>query len=283
MKEGDINIKEGIINDELDYNNVMEFQTDINRNIELNGTLITQPPKEPVDITPRCSLGYSNLKDISDSHVLSDNVVNAFQKMMEKQFPEANGLQDPILGQTLSFKVQKNKPFVQVLHDGKLHWKPISTYGCNEGEVCYIDSLFKGRIADHVKQQICAILNCDFKHQVKIKVLPVQQQSNGVDFGVFVLAFCFHILSEKTNLVGIFFDESKFRHHLLHCFTANLISPFPKSNGQGMKFKSCKDREIMVEIFCTCRMSWRKAENNIYAKQMVECSKCGEWFHRMCE
>ena len=69
MKEGDINIKEGIITDELDYNNVMEFQTDINRNIELNGALITQPPKEPVDITPRCSLGYSNLKDISDSHM----------------------------------------------------------------------------------------------------------------------------------------------------------------------------------------------------------------------
>ena len=234
MKEGDINIKEGIINDELDYNNVMEFQTDINRNIELNGTLITQPPKEPVDITPRCSLGYSNLKDISDSHVLSDNVVNAFQKMMEKQFPEANALQDPILGQTLSFKVQKNKPFVQVLHDGKLNWIAISGYGCNEGEVCYTDSLFKGRIADHTKQQICAILNCDLK-QVKIKVFSVQQQSNGVDCGVFALAFCFHILSEKADPVGIFFDENKFRHHLLHCLTADLICPFPKSNGRNLR------------------------------------------------
>ena len=50
-----------------------------------------------------------------------------------------------------------------------------------------------------------------------------------------------------------------------------------------MKCKTCKNREIMVEIFCTCRMPWRKAKNNIYAKQMVECSKCGEWFHRMCE
>ena len=29
--------------------------------------------------------------------MLSDNVVNDFQKMMEKQFAEANGLQDPIL------------------------------------------------------------------------------------------------------------------------------------------------------------------------------------------
>ena len=45
MKEGDINITEEIITDELDYNNVMEFQTDINRNIELNGALITHPPK----------------------------------------------------------------------------------------------------------------------------------------------------------------------------------------------------------------------------------------------
>ena len=174
------------------------------------------------------------MKDISDSRMLSDNVVNAFQKMMEKQIPEANGLQDPILGQTLSFKVQKNKPFVQVLHDGKLNWIAISGYGCNEGEVCYIDSLFKGRIADHTKQQICAILNCDLKH-VKIKVFSVQQQSNRVDCGVFALAFCFHILSEKADPVGIFFDENKFRRHLLHCLTADLICPFPKSNGRNLR------------------------------------------------
>ena len=70
--------------------------------------------------------------------MLSDSVVNAFQIMMDKLFPD--GLQNPILRQTLSFKVQKNKPFVQVLHDGKLHWIAISTYGCNEGKVYYIDS-----------------------------------------------------------------------------------------------------------------------------------------------
>ena len=155
--------------------------------------MVTQTSKEPVDITPQCSLGYSDLKDISDRRMLSDSVVNAFQIMMDKLFPEVNGLQNPILRQTLSFKVQKNKPFVQVLHDGKLHWIAISTYGCNEGEVCYIDSLFNGRITDHTKQQICASFNCDLKH-VKINVLPVQQPSTGVDCGVFALAFYFYIL-----------------------------------------------------------------------------------------
>ena len=152
----------------------MEFQKDINRSIELNRALpsVTQTSKEPVDITPRCSLDYSDLKDKLGRRMLCHSVVNTFQNMMDKQFPEAKGLRDSTLGQKLSFKVQKNKPFVQVLHDGKLHWIAISTYGCNEGEVCYIDSLFNGRITDHTKQQICASFNCDLKH-VKINVLPV--------------------------------------------------------------------------------------------------------------
>ena len=246
--------------------------------------MVTQPPKESVDITPRCLLGCSDLKDISDKRMLSDNVLNAFQKLREKQFPDSNGLQDPILGQILSFKVQKNKLFFPVPHDSKMHWITISTYGCHEGEAYYIDSLFKGIIADHKKLLICGILNCDLK-RIKINVFPVQQQSKDVETGVFALAFRFHILSEKVSPVGIFFDESKFRHHLLHCLTEDLISPFPKSTGQPMKFKTYLDREIMVEIFYrySCTMPWRKAENNMYAKQMVESSKCGEWFHGMCE
>ena len=66
----------------------MEFQKDINRSIELNGALpwLTETSEEPVDITPRCSLSYSDLKDISDRRMLSDNVENAFQKIMEKHF-----------------------------------------------------------------------------------------------------------------------------------------------------------------------------------------------------
>ena len=75
--------------------------------------------------------------------------------------------------------------------------------------------------------QICGILNCDLKH-IKIDVFPVQQQSRGAEIVVFALTFCFHILSEKVNPAG------KFRHHLLHCLTEDLISPFPKSAGQAM-------------------------------------------------
>lgn len=62
----------------------------------------------------------------------------------------------------------------------------------------------------------------------------LQQQSNGVEYGDFVLAFYLHILSEKLNPDGIFFNESKFRHNLLHCLRADLNSPFPKSTGRAI-------------------------------------------------
>ena len=30
-------------------------------------------------------------------------------------------------------------------------------------------------------------------------------------------------------------------------------------------------------------MPWKKSDNIIYERQMVECSDSSEWFHRMCE
>ena len=75
MKERDINIKEEITHDELNYNNFMEFQTDTTRNIELDGALVTQPSKESVDITPQNSLGYSDLKDMSNKQTYSNYVL----------------------------------------------------------------------------------------------------------------------------------------------------------------------------------------------------------------
>ena len=115
--------------------------------------------------------------------MVNDKVIQAFQKIIKKSFPETNGLQDPILGENLAFSTYRDTPFLQVLHDGKAHWIAISTYECNQGEVYLLDSLFKGRISDHIKKQICTILNCPLE-KITIKVLPVQQQTNGVDCGI---------------------------------------------------------------------------------------------------
>ena len=97
MKERDINIKEEITHDELNYNNFTEFQTNTTRNIELDGALVTQPSEESVDITPQNSLGYSDLKDMSNKQTYSKRQYsNCFSKndaetiFRIKRFTESN-------------------------------------------------------------------------------------------------------------------------------------------------------------------------------------------------
>ena len=47
--------------------------------------------------------------------------------------------------------------------------------------------------------------------------------------------------------------------------------------------KTCVVKTVAINVFYSCRMPWKKYENNIYERQMVDCSDCSEWFHRMCE
>ena len=137
--------------------------------------------------------------------------------MLKSQYIHANGLQDPVLGQWLNFAICRNIPFVQILHDGNLHWVAISTYGCNPGEVFLMDSLFNGCIVDHTKRQICSIMNYE-QDVLKIIALPVQQQSNGVDCGVLVTAFISYILSQHKSPIDAKFNSSKMRSHLLQFY-----------------------------------------------------------------
>ena len=114
-----------------------------------------------------------------------------------------------------------------MFHDGRLHWIAISTYNCKEGEVFLMDSMFRGRVTHQTKPQICSILNSD-KKELKIVALPVQQQLNVIDCGVFTLAFIHYFLSEKKTAVEVNIDTSKMRTHLLHHLVENELSQFPR-------------------------------------------------------
>ena len=129
-----------------------------------------------------------------------------------------------------------------------------------------MDSMFHGWIAHQTKHQICSIINSD-KKELKIVALPVQQQSNATDCGVFALAFIHYILSEK-------------RTHLLHCLVENELSQFPHSDRNHRK---CIHKTISIALFCNCRMLWAKSDNRLFDEQMVKYNGYCQWFHRMCE
>ena len=71
---------------------------------------------------------------------LTDNIVNAAQGLLKRQFPHINGLQEVGLGRTLFFVIQTEE-FIQVLHNGHDHWVTVSTIGCKAGEINVFDSL----------------------------------------------------------------------------------------------------------------------------------------------
>ena len=117
----------------------------------------------------RCNLIQKDLSAISKNRMLNDNVINVFQKMLGRDIQNASGLQDTVLGQNLKFKPMPNTPFVQIIHAGRFHWVALSTYGCQEGKVFLLDSLFSGTITQKVKQQICQIMKC-LSDTIKLKI-----------------------------------------------------------------------------------------------------------------
>ena len=50
---------------------------------------------------------------------LTDNIINAAQMLLSKQFPKVAGFQDTIFAHNLNFRaVSRNVPSVQILHTG---------------------------------------------------------------------------------------------------------------------------------------------------------------------
>ena len=157
------------------------------------------------------------------------------KKSKKNQFHAQYGLQDTLLGQKLMLKEQKGE-FVQILHNGNYHWVVISNINRSKDEMNYYDSLFHGKIRDHVKMQICNIFKCNGK-ELTVNVKACKQQTNGVDCGVFAVANLFHILTgadiDRTKI-----QDDKMRDHLLQCIKSGHFKEFDKSNISDIVF--CK-------------------------------------------
>ena len=68
--------------DGVDYENNMEFTIFTENNTANKESLVVE--SELNELAPRCSLKYSDLKEISDNRMLNDNTINAVQKMLKK-------------------------------------------------------------------------------------------------------------------------------------------------------------------------------------------------------
>ena len=174
-----------------------------------------EPKLHSKDITTlKSPLGW-----LTDNHMFLANYV------LKKEYPYAEGLQDTLLQQNLSWDVPTGE-FVQILHTEGNHWITISninvsdTPGFSANTVNVYDSLYKG-----ISQETKSLIGEYHQgNKVKINIMNVQQQENDSDCGVFAIAFA------KTILAGIdptmeYFTNA--RSHLISSLIQGSIPKFP--------------------------------------------------------
>ena len=124
-------------------------------------------------------LRVEEIKPINGNRMLTDLAIVKCQKILKNQFHTQYGVQDTVLGQILMLKEQKGQ-FGQILHNGGYHLVVKSNINYRKDEMNYHDSLFHGKIMDHVKMQICNISKCSGK-ELTVNMKACQQQTNGAD------------------------------------------------------------------------------------------------------
>ena len=104
-----------------------------------------------------------------------------------------------------------------------------------------MDSLFKGKVSVHIKNQICFIMNSK-EREIKVKVAGVQQQTNCIDCGLYAVAFIKYLFHNKEYPFAAKFNQSKMRYHLLKSFRFNSLQSFPVR-------EVVQSKEIIQKIF----------------------------------
>ena len=149
-----------------------------------------------------------------------------------------------------------NKPYIQLLHAGSMHWVCIpnmETNNYDNGTHHVYESLCKPKIMLDTVKQVASYSYHD-KSTMSVLIGSVKQQKNGVDFGLFSIAFA-TTLTFGGDPSTVNYDAALLRAHLIKCFDNNLIVEFPVTEKRVIK---CKPYTSIVELYCVCRMPyWR--------------------------
>ena len=147
----------------------------------------------------------------------------------------------------------------------------------SENNTCYIlDSLFRGKVTKNVEKKICALLLCK-EPVIKVAINSVQQQGNGVDCGVFAIAYAMLLAFGKCPSLCSY-NVPLMRQHLVNCLEKKMMYPFQKQNSTKRVLK-CKRIQLLLGIYCSCRSVCQHEKED----PMVECMRCYEWLHQKCE
>ena len=160
---------------------------------------------------------------LSPSGWLDCDIIHEVHVNLRNINPGVEGLKRPTLGPCRNFNQVKGE-FIQILHTGQQHWVCVGSIGCEDGTVNLYDSLYHNIIYSEVEDQVINLVGQE--NFTGIQVVPVQQQKNGSDCGVFAAAFA-TCLAHGTLPQTVQFDVCKMRSHLYHSLKNGQLQMFP--------------------------------------------------------
>ena len=209
------------------------------------------PPSASQLVSPIINrLPWSRARVLTGERMLTDNEIYAASELLRHQFGHIRGLFDP---QALNAKAIKRfqfhvkfpDRFVQIVHDGHLHWLTISNvHSHHASHVQAYDSLYNlTTYADNTALRAClrklmlpaaaaavgsnkevAIVN--ELVLVECSIEAVQVQSDRAMCGLFAIAFAYDLCSGLDPTTRTY-DESQMRSHLAKCLRQGYFQHFP--------------------------------------------------------
>ena len=253
--------------------NNMESDEQVEVEVECTGVVLGTTIRQYVT---KASLGEAMERQISGNNRLQHDVVNLSSTILREQ-TKLSGFEDTGL-KWYQFSQIPGK-FVQILHvASEEHW--VLLYRGVSEEVNLCDSLFRGENNEYpedILKSICRIAACS-RASLRINCLPVQQQGNAIDCGIFVIAFatdiCFHIDPCQSS-----YDHGKMREHLLTCLQLDEFTPFSKIK---RRVKRSRSYHLYENIYCICRQNFTESDTDNPDFFMARYMECYDWYHKKC-
>ena len=243
---------------------------------------------------------FSDKFDIQNERMLGDNIINFCLGILELQFPNINGFNFttyvPIFENNkwkYIFRMKfQSAPCVQIHHTANCHW--VTSIKIKDYEkVILLDSLqnMKEQITTSTAIQLTSLYNQSSKYIDEV-IPKVQQQNNGLDCGLFAVAFatefCFNGYKGDTVLE---FDRQEMREHLYKCLVNKKLSPFPKLSLKRKSklmrcpkiekrlWKNCSECDFPDSVDVMLHCTKQTCQNKIH----ISCTDEGKWYCQSCK
>lgn len=181
---------------------------------------------------------------IKKGYELTDTIIDAAQRIMKWKF-NANGLDSCLLSSTSEGFKPCSAPAVQIHYDNRReHWitSALSEFGVEVCDSMKSDITMTDSLAVQLVQRY---RNSAINNKLQVSILPVDQQHNSVDCGVYAIAYAVEYLTPKGDPTAKF-DPTVMRSHLISCFESMNMTPFPKTREKAVN--AYKLQKVAIDL-----------------------------------